>query len=42
LLLKKFGAVDAIRKASIEEIASLKGMNKKTAALLKAQIGGTS
>jgi len=40
LLLRHFGSIDAIRKASIEEIASLKGMNKKTAELLKATLGG--
>ncbi len=35
LLLRHFGSIDAIRKASIDEIASLKGMNKKTAGDLK-------
>lgn len=35
LLLRHFGSIDAIRKATIDEIASLKGMNKKTAELLK-------
>jgi excinuclease ABC subunit C len=29
LLLKHFGSIDAIRKATVDEIASLKGMNKK-------------
>jgi excinuclease ABC subunit C len=36
LLLKHFESIDAIRKASTKEIASLKGMNEKTAELLKA------
>ncbi|UCF87261.1 MAG: excinuclease ABC subunit C, partial [Nitrospiraceae bacterium] len=40
-LLRKFKSIDAIRKASIEEITSLKGMNRKTAVLLKEQLGGT-
>lgn len=31
LLLKHFGSIDAIRKASIDEIAVLKGMNRKVA-----------
>ncbi|NOZ69454.1 MAG: excinuclease ABC subunit C, partial [Deferribacteres bacterium] len=35
LLLRHFGSIEAIRKASIEEIASLKGMNKKIAGELK-------
>jgi excinuclease ABC subunit C len=35
LLLRHFGSIDAIRKATIDEIASLKGINKKTAKLLK-------
>jgi excinuclease ABC subunit C len=39
-LLKKFGSIDAIRRASIAEIASLKGINKKTAVLLKEQLRG--
>jgi excinuclease ABC subunit C len=38
LLLRHFGSIDAIRNAPIEEIASLKGMNKKTAELLKATL----
>lgn len=41
LLLRHFGSIDAIRKAPIDEIASLKGMNKKTAELLKASFGET-
>jgi excinuclease ABC subunit C len=35
LLLKHFGGIDAIRKASLDEIASLKGMNRKVAGDLK-------
>jgi len=31
LLLKYFGSIDAIRKAPVEELASLRGMNKKVA-----------
>lgn len=42
LLLKHFESIDAIRKASTEEIASLKGMNKKTAELLKASFANDS
>lgn len=39
LLLKHFGSIDAIRKASIDEIASLKGMNIKVAEDIKAFLG---
>ncbi len=42
LLLKHFGSIDAIRKVSTEEIASLKGMNKKTAEVLKAALVSNS
>jgi excinuclease ABC subunit C len=35
LLLKHFGSIDAIRKATLDEIASLKGMNSKVAERLK-------
>jgi excinuclease ABC subunit C len=38
-LLRKFGSIDSIRNASVEELASVKGVNRKTAALLKSQIG---
>ncbi|MEK6527674.1 MAG: excinuclease ABC subunit UvrC [Nitrospirota bacterium] len=38
LLLRHFGSIDAIRKAPIEEIVSLKGMNKKVAGLLKESL----
>lgn len=37
-LLKKFGSVDAIRDASIDELAAVPGMNKKTAEAIKSQI----
>jgi excinuclease ABC subunit C len=37
-LLRHFGSIDAIRKASIDEIASLKGMNKKIAEFLKKSL----
>lgn len=39
LLLRHFGSLDGIRKASLEEIASLKGMNRKVAELVKAELG---
>jgi excinuclease ABC subunit C len=39
LLLKHFGSIDGIRKAPVDEIASLKGMNKKVAGDLKKSIG---
>ncbi len=35
LLLRHFGSIDRIRKASIEEIASLKGMNRKVSERIK-------
>lgn len=38
-LLKRFGSLDAIRNASLEEIASVKGMNKKAAEALKRALG---
>jgi excinuclease ABC subunit C len=38
ILLRHFGSIDAIRKASIEEIASLKGMNRKVAEHLKRSL----
>lgn len=37
-LLRHFGGTDAIRKASVEEIASLKGLNMKIAELIKKAI----
>ncbi|RJQ43708.1 MAG: excinuclease ABC subunit UvrC [Nitrospiraceae bacterium] len=40
LLLKHFGSLDGIRKASVEDIASLKGMNRKIAEVVKEAIGG--
>jgi excinuclease ABC subunit C len=39
LLLRHFGSIDGIRKASMEEIASLKGMNRKVAELVKENLG---
>ncbi len=38
LLLKHFGSIEAIREASVDEIASLKTMNRKLAETLKQQI----
>ncbi|UCD34794.1 MAG: excinuclease ABC subunit UvrC [Nitrospiraceae bacterium] len=35
LLLKHFGSIEAIRKAAIDDIASLKGMNRKVAEKVK-------
>lgn len=37
-LLRHFNGIDAIRKASVEEIASVKGMNRKVAELIKKSI----
>ncbi|RMG66431.1 MAG: excinuclease ABC subunit UvrC [Nitrospirae bacterium] len=37
-LLKHFGSIDAIRKATVEEIASVKGMNRKIAERLKKSL----
>ncbi len=39
-LLRHFGSIEALKKASVDEISSLKGMNKKTAEHLKASLGG--
>ena len=41
LLLKHFGSIDAIRRASIDDIVSLKGMNRKIAVELKNALGET-
>jgi len=38
LLLKHFGDINGIRKATINEIASLKGMNRKVAEVLKKSL----
>ena len=38
LLLKRFDSIDAIRKASVDEIASLKGINRKLAETLKQSL----
>ena len=35
MLLKHFSSIDAIRRASIEEIAEVKGINEKVAAIIK-------
>ena len=37
-LLKYFGSIQAIRQASVEEIASVKGMNRKLAEKLKSEL----
>jgi excinuclease ABC subunit C len=42
LLLRHFGSIDAMRKASTEEIASLKGINRKVAELVKTALGGSA
>jgi len=39
LLLKHFGSIDAIKRATIDDIASLKGMNRAIAAELKKSLG---
>ncbi|MEN8262283.1 MAG: excinuclease ABC subunit UvrC [Nitrospirota bacterium] len=39
LLLKHFGSIEAIRKAPLDEIAALKGMNRKTAEELNKALG---
>ncbi|MBI5408290.1 MAG: excinuclease ABC subunit UvrC [Nitrospirae bacterium] len=41
-LLKRFGSIDGIRKASLDEIISLKGMNKKVAMIVKETLGSLS
>ncbi len=38
-LLKHFGSIDSLKKATIDEIASIRSMNKKTAELLKTSLG---
>jgi excinuclease ABC subunit C len=38
-LLKHFGSLDAIRSASVDEIAGLKGMNRELAVKVKEQLG---
>ncbi len=37
-LLRKFGSLEAIRQASIEELAAVSGMNRKIAEKLKAEL----
>lgn len=39
-LLKSFGSVEAVRKADVEELAAVPGMNIKAAQALKAALGG--
>jgi len=38
LLLRHFGSIDKIRKARVEDIAALKGMNRKIAGDLKKSL----
>jgi excinuclease ABC subunit C len=40
-LLREFGSVEAMRKVSVRDLASVKGMNNKTASLLKAHLRRT-
>ena len=37
-LLQKFGSIEAIREASLEELAAVPGMNRPAAEALKSQI----
>jgi len=39
ILLRHFGSIDAIRRASVEEIASLRGMNRRLAEMVKKALG---
>jgi excinuclease ABC subunit C len=39
-LLRRFGSVEAIRDASVEELAAVPGMNRKAAAALKEALSG--
>lgn len=41
-LLRHFGSIDAIRKADVQEIASVRGMNRKIAASVKEALGGNN
>jgi excinuclease ABC subunit C len=41
-LLRHFGSIDAIRKADVDEIASVAGMNRKIAASVKEALGGNN
>jgi excinuclease ABC subunit C len=38
-LLRHFGSLDGVRKATVEEIVSIKGMNRKIAELVKENLG---
>ncbi|MEF9426329.1 MAG: helix-hairpin-helix domain-containing protein [Candidatus Mariimomonas ferrooxydans] len=42
LLLRHFGSIDSIKKATIDEITSIRGLNRKTAELLKTSLGGST
>jgi excinuclease ABC subunit C len=35
VLLRHFGSIDAIRSATVEEMASVKGLNRKVAEAIK-------
>lgn len=37
-LLKKFGSVEGIKKASIEELTEIKGINEKLAKIIKEKL----
>jgi excinuclease ABC subunit C len=37
-LLKKFGSIEAIRQATVEELAAVPGMNRRVAGDLKEQL----
>ena len=37
-LLKRFGSIEAIRQASLEELAAVPGMNRRAAEELKEQL----
>lgn len=41
LLLKHFGSLEAIRKATLEELTGLKGMNRKAAEILREALSGS-
>lgn len=38
-LLARFGDIDAIREASVEDIKAVKGMNEKSAQAVKGSLG---
>ncbi len=37
-LLKKFGSIEGIKKASLEEISEIKGINIKLARIIKEKL----